>query len=216
MVRLTQIRENARMDFPTRLQHLRALPPGLTFREIADQFGISYDVAIYTAHKANYKARSAKEKVPPETWQKLDWSQSDAALARRLKVTRALVNFQRHKRGLRKLPMVEVRRQQFAKLPPGLTVTQICRRLNLSDGRARKWIQRLGYRAAGYRQSRQDRQAQFAELAPGLTYKQVARRMRMSIQLARKWALIFGYKARFVGNWTTGGTPHSGPRMRRV
>ena len=165
-----------------------------------------------TTHVSGAKGR----KVPPKLWEAVDWTQTDATIARQLGCTRQNVYAKRRVLGRLKPPLAERYRRQFATLPGGLSLQEISKQLGISDTTARAWCEQLGYEASGNRAIRKARRAEFASLPPELTYKQIARRLNMSIRMARKWAYIFGYRAR-LAYWARGfGRPDQHPRRRRT
>ena len=91
------------------------------------------------------------------------------------------------------------RAQQFAQLPPRLSVTQIARRLGIEYLRARYWSRMLGYAVTSNQPGRRPslnkvRLAQIRKLPPNLTIIQVARRWKVSYSTAHHWLRLRGYK----------------------
>ena len=79
-----------------KLAQLRALPRSLTLKEVAGRLGIRYARAQRWAVMADCKFRRPVKKVAPQRWRRVDWSQTNITIARRLGVSRELVRQVRH------------------------------------------------------------------------------------------------------------------------
>jgi DNA-binding CsgD family transcriptional regulator len=183
-----------------KLALIRALPQSLTLKEIAGRLGISYGRAQRWALMANCKFRHAT-KVAPEMWHRVDWSQPNQTIARRLGVTRELVRLMRRREGIAPVrqpkPIRTLRQRQFARLPAGLTSSEIARRLKITVPHVEYWCQQLGYVLTRQNDRIQVlRQAQFRKLEPGLSLTQIATRLGISCMSARRWRTRYGYRIR--------------------
>lgn len=183
-----------------KLAQLRALPRSLTLKEVAGRLGISYARAQRGALMANCKFRHAT-KVAPEKWHRIDWSQPNQTIARRLGVSRELVRQVRRREGIAPVrapkPIRTLRQRQFARLPAGLMVSEIARRLKITVPRVEYWCQQLGYVLTRQNDRIQVlRQAQFREFEPGLSLTQIAARLGISCMSVRRWRTRFGYRTR--------------------
>lgn len=87
---------------------LRALPKGLTFIEVSRRLGMPYQRVRLAIHRHRYRASDGRRfccprKIPVES---IDWSESNASIARRFGVTRERIRVLRNRE---KKPFVESR-----------------------------------------------------------------------------------------------------------
>jgi transposase len=91
------------------------------------------------------------------------------------------------------------RRQQFKRLPKGLSTSQIARRLKVSYQMAWYWARRLRYRTSSpAQQQRRKYLAKLRSLPPNLTVLDVARKFHVSRSIANSWIREAGYVPRRV------------------
>jgi hypothetical protein len=79
---------------------LRKLPPGLDADAVAQRFGSNYRAVLRWAHVFGYEFRDRRRHTAPEKWSMVDWSQTDAHIARELGVSRERVRQVRLERSL--------------------------------------------------------------------------------------------------------------------
>lgn len=81
-------------------ERLRKLPPGLDADAVARRFGSNYRAVLRWAHVFGYQFRDRRRHTDRDRWNKVDWSQTDAQIARELGVSRERVRQVRLERSL--------------------------------------------------------------------------------------------------------------------
>ena len=169
-------------------------------RHVLDR-GVARKRGIAGPQSAGY---SLGMRLPQGTWLKVDWSQSNIEIARRLGVSRKRVRVVRRRLGIRPVgrlrPVRVLRQPQFARLPAGLSMREIARRFKMPYHQVWHWCRRLGYVPAMRSGTAYTlRQAQFRKLEPGLTLDQIAARLHLSRMSACRWTHRLGYQLHGVG-----------------
>ena len=85
--------EGGRKADHAHMEKIRKLPPGLTVKQVAWRLRISRPAAGVLIRQAKYEFEPAygRMKVKPEQWRKVNWRERDAAIARKIGVSRARV-----------------------------------------------------------------------------------------------------------------------------
>jgi transposase len=100
-----------------------------------------------------------------------------------------------------RLKLIARRTRQFQKMPTGLPIGQVAKRLGLTYNTAKIWCRRCGYKTlkgGAYLSDgtpiRAVRKKQVAKLPRGLNFAQAAKKLGLSYNIAHHWLCEFGYK----------------------
>ncbi len=101
----------------------------------------------------------------------------------------------------KRLKLIARRTRQFQKMPPGLSIGQVAKRLGLTYNIAQTWCRRCGYKTLKGGAFLPDgtpiravRKKQVAKLPRGLNFAQAAKKLGLSYNIAHRWLCEFGYK----------------------